>query len=334
MNQQPRTWREFLAGIIADTREKKRIADELGIGTRTLDRWAHGSVPRSSRLLSQLVETLPQHRELLTELIRRDPEFADFSPVPVFIEKTPEELPASFYGRVLEANSNIAGNLRFQTISTLILQQSLQLLDPDRSGLEISIVQCMPLVRGQKVRSLLERLRITSKSQESPEERLLYLGAGSLAGHVVAKCQFVIIQDVQSDHTFLPMCEERQSGSIAAYPVQRGGRVAGCLLATNAQTSFFTRPRQALLKSYAHLLVLAFNQEDFYSTQDIALGVIPPASTQTSLISSFRERVINTITEALRRDQLISSLEAELLVQQQIESELLNLATRNNATRL
>jgi len=331
MSQQPRTWRQFLNEIIANSKEKQRLARELDVGPRTLERWVLGATPRSNRLMRQLVDALPEHRELLTELIRQDSKYSNFSPVVVSIDETPSELSASFYTRILEANATAATNLRFQGISTLILQQSLQLLDPERVGLEISIVQCIPPARGQKVRSLRERLRMTTRSQVvAPEERLLYLGAGSLAGHVVATCQFAVIQDVQNQQGFLPMCqpEPGQEGSIAAYPIQRGGRVAGCFHAACPQTNFFTRARQALLQSYTYLLVLAFDQEEFYATQDIALGVMPAPAVQSSYVFNFRERVANTITEALRGGQALSLLEAERIVQQQIETELLNLAVR------
>ena len=61
MSQQPRTWRQFLAEIIANSKEKQRISKELDVGPRTLERWVLGSTPRSSRLMRQLVDTLPQH---------------------------------------------------------------------------------------------------------------------------------------------------------------------------------------------------------------------------------------------------------------------------------
>src|SRR5215469_11185419 len=282
--------------------------------------------------MHQLVEALPEHRELFTELIRRDSRYANFTPVVVSIDETPSELSASFYTRILEANATAAANLRFQGISTLILQQSLQLLDPDRVGLEISIVQCIPPAHGQKVRSLRERIRMTTRSRvQAPEERLLYLGADSLAGHVVATCQFAVIQDVQDQQQgFLPIYQREpgQEGSIAAYPIQRGGQVAGCFHAVCPQTNFFTRARQALFQSYTYLLVLAFDQEEFYVTQDIALGVMPAPAVQSSYISNFRERVANTITEALRGGKALSLFEAERSVQQRIETELLNLAVR------
>jgi hypothetical protein len=277
--------------------------------------------------LNQLLDALPQHREQLTELIRRDPKFALFSPTPLFIDDTLKELPAHFYARILEVNATIADNLRFQSICTLILQQSLQLLDPDRLGLELVVVQCMVPGHNQKVRSLRERFGATAYSQQGiSEERLVYLGADSLAGHVVTSCQFAVIQDVQNEQGFLPVRQEEQGKSLAAYSIQRSGRVAGCLLARGPHPHFFTRARQGLLQSYAHLLVLAFGQEEFYLPQDIALGVMPTLSVQRPLVSRFRGRVAQVIMEALRDDRILSSLEAEIIVQQQLEEELLQLA--------
>jgi hypothetical protein len=55
---------------------------------------------------------------------------------------------------------------------------------------------------------------------------------------------------------------------------------------------------------------------------------MPEPAVQSSSISNFRERVAVTITEALRGGQALSLLEAEQIVQQQIETELLNLAVR------
>ncbi|HKF37046.1 MAG TPA: hypothetical protein VKB35_09115, partial [Ktedonobacteraceae bacterium] len=104
MSQQPRTWRQFLNEIIANPKEKQRIARELDVGPRTLERWVLGATPRSNRLMHQLVDTVPQHRELFTELLRRDSRFSNFSPVVISIDETPSELSASFYTRILEAN--------------------------------------------------------------------------------------------------------------------------------------------------------------------------------------------------------------------------------------
>jgi hypothetical protein len=333
MNQEPKTWREYLAEIIATSKEKQRVAKELGVGTRTLERWVQGLGPRSSRPLNQLLEALPRHRDALTRLIQQDPRFAQFSPTSVSIDESFKELPTHFYARILETNANIADNLRFQVISTLILQQSLQLFDSERLGLEIIVVQCMKPTQGQKVRSLRERVRtITGSQQGTLEERLLYLGADSLAGHVVASCQAAVIQDVRSEHQFLPIRQEGQGKSLATYPIQRSGRVAGCFLVVSPQPDYFTRTRQSLLQCYAHLFVLAFNEEEFYHRQDIALGVIPAVSVQGPIVAGFRTRVANTLIEASRCNRAMSLLEAETLVQQQMEAELLKFSIQAQAS--
>src|SRR5438105_8456897 len=101
--QEPRTWREFLATMIREPKDKQRIASEMGVDPVTLSRWAtKESSPRPRSLLNRLVEALPQHRESLSELIEEEfPRLIadDFLPM-MGIEKGKEVSPA-LYSQVL-----------------------------------------------------------------------------------------------------------------------------------------------------------------------------------------------------------------------------------------
>jgi len=50
---EPGSWRELLENIISNTAERERIANEIGVRSITLIRWANGqSVPRQHNLTS------------------------------------------------------------------------------------------------------------------------------------------------------------------------------------------------------------------------------------------------------------------------------------------
>src|SRR5438105_14938784 len=108
--QEPRTWREFLATLIRDTKEKQRIASEMGVDPITLTRWStKESSPRPRSLLNRLVNALPAHREQLGELIRE--EFPNVleedDPTLFFIDPVIKEVPSVLYARILEAHATI-----------------------------------------------------------------------------------------------------------------------------------------------------------------------------------------------------------------------------------
>jgi hypothetical protein len=56
---------------------------------------------------------------------------------------------------------------------------------------------------------------------------------------------------------------------------------------------------------------------------------MPTLSVQRPLVSRFRGRVAQVIIQALRDDRILSSLDAEIIVQQQLEEELLQLALQH-----
>ena len=76
---------------------------------------------------------------------------------------------------------------------------------------------------------------------------------------------------------------------------------------------------QTLVGSYADLIALALEPEQFYNPAHIELQMLPSQMIQKVFISSFRQRLIDTMKQA----QKINLIQAEQLVWQQIEEELL-----------
>jgi len=315
---EPQDWRELLGKIISDPAEKQRIAQELGVRTITLTRWVSRESDPRPQNLRRLLNVLPEHRELLLELISE--EFEDFSAG--VLEDSSKDIPSEFYTRVFSARASINESLRFWSICTLILQQALGQLDPDRLGMAITVVRCMPPFNGGKIRCLRE-----SVGQGTPpwsgdlEQQGMLLGAESLAGYVVTTCRPAAIQNIPQDRSPLPAHQAAFEVSAAAHPILFTGRLAGCLLISSTQPNYFLSPaRLSLIQSYADLVALAFESEDFYESQDIELQMMPSHEVQKNYFANFRQRVTQVMKE-----HPAHNLQAEQMVWQQLEEELLQL---------
>jgi hypothetical protein len=120
----------------------------------------------------------------------------------------------------------------------------------------------------------------------------------------------------------LPFRRTPHEKSAVAWPLQRGGKLAGCLLVSSTQINYFTPLRLSCIEIYANTLALSFRDEEFHDLRQIALHEMPLLSQQqaSAFLTQLRERVAN-----LRRERAfqISEAEAECLALQQIEAELL-----------
>ena len=323
--QVPLSWRERLREIIQNPQERQRIANELSINPLTLVRWInHQSNPRP-RNLQQLLIALPQYRSELIQSIEL--EFPDLVVDEKGLEVADQqlEIPSEFYARVLATYLTTPTPQRFWTLGTLILQQALGQLDPNHLGMAIIIAQCMPPLHGKKVRSLREQIgRGTPPWPFHLDDQAIFLGAESLAGYAVNSCRPAIIQNPDEGGRF-PVHWAEWEKSAAAYPIMQMNASAGCLLVSSTQPDYFLPTRQALLQNYAALIALAFDPREFYSIQDIDLHLMPFYRRQLTYRANFRQRVSGVLLEAYRSGQSLSILEAEQLVWQQLEEELLNM---------
>jgi transcriptional regulator with XRE-family HTH domain len=324
MEKPPQTWRELLGNCMAEAEEGRRIASELGVNVMTLTRWVKmGTNPRP-QTLRRLLNVLPQHRELLLKLI--DEEFAGFSTAlagDIALQDIPTSIPSEFYKRVHHTCATLPKNLRFSSLCDLILQQALEQLDPQRLGIAIIVVRCMPPSQEQKIRSLLETVGLgTGPWEGNLEQHRMLLGAESLAGHAVSTCRLETNQNLQDHQSVSPGYRANWEESAVAAPILFMGDIAGSLLVSSTQPDYFVPDRCTLVESYAELMALAFASQDFYKPQDVQLDIMPTYEAQQSYLSGFRQLVIEAMSQAMSKQQSISYLQAEQLVWQQIENEI------------
>ncbi len=332
MEQEQLTWRKLLGRIVSTPAEKQQLADVLGINTITLTRWTSTrskSVDEAEQrprprahLLRQLVDALPNYREQLIPLIQEEfPDFLVEEPLASLQANEAKEIPANFYAKVLSTAATLGRALRYLTVFDLLLVHATQQLDPERLGLSIIVVQCVPpSPPDEKVFSLHEQFRIgTPPWSPEREEKTLFLGAESLAGHAVTTGKPEVIDDVRSYSGLLPVHQSQYEVSVAAYPLQRAGRIAGCLLVSSTQLRYFTRPRQELLQAYSDLAVVAFYDHECYEPDQIELRLMPDEMIQGPHLFMFNKRV----EDLLRDGRMTSRLEAEQKVLKQLESELI-----------
>lgn len=316
------SWRELLGKLISNQQERQRIANELQMNPLTLMRWVNNGATPRPQSLHRLLSILPDHHSELLPLLRK--EFGNIFDEIIPVDDSPQEIPSAFYARVFHAYEQLPLSMRSWSIFDLILQQALKQLDPNRVGMEITVVRCMYNMEKRQVRSLREALgRGTPPWNRELEERTLLLGAESLAGSIVTTGRSVTIQNSQDEQNPYPARWVEGEYSAAGHPIMRGGNMAGCLLISCTQVNYFTPARQTLIQNYADLIALAFESWEFYKREDIQLYIMPSFEVQKKVLRTFRQRVSDVLIQASRDKVSIDIKQAEQLVWQQIEEELL-----------
>jgi transcriptional regulator with XRE-family HTH domain len=310
------TFRTLIRELLRDPQVVETIRKRADISRRTLERWASGKTQEPDRkLLAKIVTALPHFREQLMPAITIAlPDFC----FPL-IDKTKsltEEFPLSFWLRLHETNARSPKNIHFSSILDSIL---LQLQSVAKSAnLSFIVAQCTPPSSPERpVSSLREVGKMTSQPLVSPLD-YLFLGDESLAGHSVSLCKAHVVQDVEEEHV-LPVRKTRGERSAAAYPIERGGDVAGCLVISSPEPYFFTPRLQYVFQIHAFLLTLAFETGQFYRLEHIRLRPMPNEEIQSHHLLTFQDRV----KCFLRQDASLSRLQAETKAWQAIEEELL-----------
>lgn len=336
--QTPQTWRELLSIYIDDPQMRQGIADALGVNPITLTRWIkQQSIPRPQYLRRLLTVLTPHDRLLFMSLV--DKEVEGFSTLlqDDMLPSEPLVIPPEVYKRVLHTCATIPKRLRFSSLCDLILSQALKQLDPYRLGMSIIVTCCMPPSYDNKVRTLREIIgKGTAPWGDQLEQQAVLLGVESLAGYAVTSSHLVANQKLEGEQGLSFGYRARWEESAAAAPIMLMGRIAGSLLVSSTQPEYFTPMHCALIESYAELVALAFDpvEEDFYELERIQLSAVPPAEEQRPYLSGFRQRVVEIMIQALRDDHPMIAPQAELIVWQQVEAELLHLPPPSEVTGL
>ena len=316
------SWRELLGQVIGSPAEQKRIANEIGVNPVTLRRWItdESKNPRTE-YLRRLPQYLPAEvRSQFEQLVREEFRELNFGSVDAVTAEPGVEL----FRSVLEARATSVDLARFWTISLRVIQHALRHLDPEREGVAIIIVRCMPPAASD---GFIHSLREAEGQGTPPWESNLsskaqFLGAESLAGHVVSTMRPEVVNRVSAPDVVPALATEHEVSAMAA-PIVFGNRVAGCLLISSTQPNYFIpQAKISQIMDYALLLSLAFEPEEFYPPERLNLRLMPPFSVQQPLLSQFQQRVLALLREATAAANPLSRAQAELAVWQQLEGEL------------
>lgn len=314
-------WHTVLQKIIQPPKERQRLAAALGVNVITLIRWARaGSRPQPSSLVLLVKVVQPHQRaELLHALLVAYPDLQD-----KFLEETAEFVPSTFFRQVLKDRASINEILRPWQLSTMILDEALRLLDPNRLGMAVTAALCMPPVNGEILSLREQGGRGTAPWNADLEQKLIFLGLNSLAGHVVQKGKADSIPDVEKER-YIPAFAypEKQEVSAGAAPIWLEGKIAGCLLAASTQLDHFTQMRMDLLVTLANVFTLALSPLDFYEHRQVRLRYIPQPPVQNEYLKTFRTKVTQLMAEAGRNNVQLSTADAEKQAWQAIEAQLI-----------
>ena len=319
-----KSWRDLLGEIISDVQERQRIADALRMNPVTLMRWTTGkSNPRQDNL-RPLLDALPQYRLRLIQLISK--EFPTFLLPDTEEQESLQEIPSAFYAQVMDAYASNPIQLRAGTVGALILRQMLQHLDPHQIGLVIIIAKCTPPPPCRKtIRSLRHAHgRGTPPWQNVHDYHTRFYGAESQMGQAIMTGHPSILQSREERQQMFPIHGSIYDQSAAAYPILLGERVAGSLGIVSSQANYFTLTHLDLIEQYVDLLTLAFESNEFYNLQEVTLGILPSYKQQFPILTNFHQRVARHMIEALQQQRQLTRPEAEVIVWQEIEEELLH----------
>lgn len=325
---EPQSWRTVLGTFIKEPQQRQKIASELGVDPITLTRWVEKKSNPRLESLRRLLSILPQQRALLLPLIGQ--EFPEISSEVSEGDALSEAVPPAFYQEVLSRLSSLPQNKVVWPTCQLILRQAFEHLDPQHRSVAVFITQCIPPAAGNKVRSLRSAMGVgVSPWGGNVEQQTILLGAETVPGRVVSSGQPKIVQSYQ---------HPRQTGaeniagiaSSCTYPLLRANHVLGTFGAISTLPDYFPPSRQKLVEQYTELVSAVFSFNAFYALENIELGIMPSPVDQLPYLMTFQTRVRQVMTEAMTRKEPMTHLQAEQLVWQQLEDELLRMALLKN----
>lgn len=327
-NQEIQSWQGVLQRTIHSTRERERLATALGVHKITLTRWASGNSRPQLQVMAHLVKVLqPRDRmEFLAALQATDPEMYD-----KLQEETSDSVSPSFIREVLRSRATTIESLRPWQLSATILDEAIKILDPNKLGMAITPVLCMPPVNGA-IRSLREQGgRGSYPWTVDLQHQSIFLGMNCLAGYVVQSGRIQSVRDTRKE-IYIPVFSypPELEISAAACPIWFEGKIAGCLLAASPQAEHFTQARMDLLAHFTSIFALMLKPDDFYEHRLVQLRYVPEPEAQREILKTLRSRVARIMAESGLHGMYRTNSSAEQEAWQEIEEELLQRGMRQS----
>jgi hypothetical protein len=273
------------------------------------------------RYFKRLPDIFPQHRMLFSELIQAELS-SPAIPSPPPVDHLKPEIPSEFLVRTFAAYATTSGPFRAWSLQSLTLQRAIEHLDADHLGMELTVIHCTPPPQGQPVRSLATWMSLgTAPWEPTIRRKIGFLGAESLSGRTVSRGAPEIVQDLEHSQNLFPFRPYPHMCSAIAWPLQREGKLAGCLTIVSTQRDYFTSTLQPFVEVYANTLALSFRDNEFYPLQSIALRNIPLLSEQKQQEQTIQFHDYIRQLKQERKDRL-SETDLEKLALQHLEAEM------------
>src|SRR5258708_9417375 len=271
-------WQDMLAKLIKTPQEKRRLAQDSELTIITLERWAEKKSEPREYNLRQLVRAMRlEHAPLFLQLIQQA--YPDFRLEGAEDGKIVPEISSELYAQVLQLYAKTPPALARQRLMDVVLRNAIEQLDPNRIGMVIGLVCCVPPRPGQKVRALRQIGGIGNPPWDRDQERnTLFLGFESRAGEAVTQCHAVEVKSREDTSSLVHWTPNEHSA--VACPILRQAKIAGALVASSKQPYYFTPEHTALFVLFARLSVLMFEADEFYDPNEIMLERMPDFNRQ------------------------------------------------------
>jgi len=328
------TWRMYLDELVRrmSAAEKQRLYQAVQVTRTTFQRWRKEETLPDTAHIHLLLGALPEpERERLRALMLDDPKMRALLPAEAVLTgaRPADKIPQDVYEEVFRLLHDTTD--RFWLLCRTILLHALIQLEtrPVQTGVQLSVVRCMPPRPDGKIRSLRAVVgRGTPPWRADLHTEDGFFGAESLAGAAVMERHGLMIPDLLDTLVLAPPQRNEHERSAAAFPIMRQGSITGALVVSSCVPDFFTPERLTLMEHYANLIHLAFSDQEFYPAASIDLALMPPWSHQQPVLRTFRQRVNEAYQRAVRERHSLQDLtQVEMHVWTMMEEQLIQLAS-------
>jgi hypothetical protein len=291
-------WQVLLGTILKENPQiLKPLAEDLGVDIVSIRRWSQGRTPHNAELaLGRLVRSKhfpPGWKGAFLGAVRQSfPRFLEEAD-PFYDELPVKEIPSFFFMQVIRAYCFVEAPLAFRTIMTTVTQQMFSHLDADSSAqVSVQLLRCTPPDSGTfLVRSLYApALQVSVRPSPLAANCPIFFGMESplsdLATLLDGRLPYVFDEREIEEFPF-----PKTVKSLALLPIQQKARLAGCCLVSSSVPAYFNAERCKILYELGITLTFAFDQEDFYAVNQLALANFPEFSSQLAREGQYPFRV-------------------------------------------